>query len=198
MIIINYQLELDKYINSLNCRPKLALHSCCGPCSSYVIEYLSEFFDITLFFYNPNIHPETEYEKRLSEQLRLCKELSIPTVPCDYNKADFFDFVKGLENEREGGQRCTKCFEMRLDYTAKKAKELGFDIFATTLTVSPHKNAQLINEIGEKISEMYNISWLPSDFKKRNGYLKSIQLSKQYDLYRQDYCGCIFSKQKEL
>ena len=177
-------------------REKLALHSCCGPCSSYVIEYLSQYFDITVFFYNPNIHPSAEYEHRLSEQKRLCEIMKIPMIDCDYLPDDFFDFVKGLEKEKEGGQRCTKCFEMRLDYTAKKAKQNGFALFATTLTVSPHKNAPLINGIGESISKKYDIKWLPSDFKKRSGYLRSIRLSEQYELYRQNYCGCVFSKQK--
>lgn len=195
MITINFQLELDKYIDALNYRPKLALHSCCGPCSSYVIEYLSKYFDITLFFYNPNIHPEEEYQHRLSEQKRLCRILDIPVFDCDYDPTNFFDFVKGLEKVKEGGERCTKCFEMRLEYTAKLAKEQDFELYATTLTVSPHKNAPLINEIGQMIGKKYNIKWLPSDFKKRSGYLRSIELSKQYDLYRQNYCGCIFSKQ---
>ncbi|MBQ8606086.1 MAG: epoxyqueuosine reductase QueH [Clostridia bacterium] len=196
MITINYQLELDKYIESMQGKEKLALHSCCGPCSSYVIEYLSQYFDITVFFYNPNIHPNAEYEHRLSEQKRLCEIMNIPMIDCDYLPDDFFNFVKGLENEKEGGQRCTKCFEMRLDYTAKKAKQNGFALFATTLTVSPHKNAPLINGIGESISKKYDIKWLPSDFKKRSGYLRSIRLSEQYELYRQNYCGCVFSKQK--
>ena len=195
VIKINYQIELDKYIDSMKEREKLALHSCCGPCSSYVIEYLSQYFDITVFFYNPNIHPGEEYEHRLLEQKRLCEIMNVPFFDCDYDVDNYFDFVKGFENEKEGGERCTKCFEMRLDYTAKKAKENGFSIFATTLTVSPHKNAPLINEIGERIAEKYHLKWLPSDFKKRSGYLRSIRISEQYNLYRQNYCGCIFSKQ---
>lgn len=195
MIIINYQIELDKYIETMNSRQKLALHSCCGPCSTYVIEYLSEFFDITVFFYNPNIHPKEEYLLRLNEQKRLCKILGIEMVDCDYDATGYFEFVKGFENEMEGGKRCALCFEMRLDYVAKKAKEMGFELFATTLTVSPHKNAMLINSIGESIAKKREIQWLPSDFKKRSGYLRSIRLSEQYNLYRQNYCGCIFSKQ---
>lgn len=192
---INYQLQLDQYLKTLTTRPRLALHSCCGPCSSYVIEYLSEFFDITVFFYNPNVHPEPEYLHRLQEQKRLCDILKVPCVDCDYNPDSFFEFVRGLEKEREGGARCEKCFRLRLEYTAKKAKAEGFDLFATTLTVSPHKNAQLINEIGYEIASKAGIDWLPSDFKKRSGYLRSIRLSEQYELYRQNYCGCIYSKE---
>ena len=191
---INYQLKLDEYIKNLTCRPRLALHSCCGPCSSYVIEYLLQYFDITVFFYNPNIHPESEYAHRLAEQKRLCEIMGVPCVDGDYDTQSFFACVKGLENEREGGARCERCFKLRLEYTAKKAKALGFDLFATTLTVSPHKNAQLINDIGYDISQKYGIDWLPSDFKKRSGYLRSIRLSEQYGLYRQNYCGCVFSK----
>ena len=192
--MINYQKELDKIIDNLTDRPRLALHSCCGPCSSYVLEYLTRYFDVTLFFYNPNIHPEDEYSKRLVEQNRLCDILGIKTVECDYDPQNYFDYVKGLEDAPEGGERCTKCFEMRLDYTARLAKKHGFSLIATTLTVSPHKNAPLINEIGEGIAKKYGISWLPSDFKKKGGYLRSIELSRQYELYRQNYCGCIFSK----
>ncbi len=194
MIIINYQLELDKYIDNMKERKPLALHSCCGPCSSYVIEYLSKYFDITVFFYNPNIHPSEEYKLRLSEQKRLCKILGVPVLDCDYDAENFFEKVKGFEECIEGGERCTKCFEMRLEYTAKLAKEKGFTLFATTLTVSPHKNAPLINETGKQIGEKYGIEWLYSDFKKRSGYLRSIELSRQYNLYRQHYCGCVFSK----
>lgn len=193
---MNYQQQLDKITDSLKNRPRLALHSCCGPCSSYVLSYLNQYFDITLFFYNPNIYPDTEYEKRLSEQLRLCEILGVRTYRCDYDPASFYTAVKGLENEVEGGGRCTVCFEMRLDYTARLAKEQGFDYFATTLTVSPHKNAPLINAIGESLSEKYGVLWLPSDFKKKDGYLQSIRLSEKYSLYRQNYCGCQFSMGK--
>lgn len=192
--MINYQKELDKIIGGLDNKPSLALHSCCGPCSSYVLEYLTQFFDITLFFYNPNIHPENEYNKRLEEQNRLCNILGVKTIECDYDPENYFDFVKGLENEKEGGARCDRCFEMRLDYTACLAKQKGFTYLATTLTVSPHKNAPLINEIGENIAKKHGILWLPSDFKKKGGYHRSIELSKEYGLYRQNYCGCVFSK----
>lgn len=189
----NYQKKLDKIIDGLDGRPRLALHSCCAPCSSYVLEYLSQYFDITLFYYNPNIYPAEEYEHRLREQLRLCELLHIKTHPCAYDPERYFDCVKGLENEPEGGARCTKCFELRLDYTAALAKQLDFPLLTTTLTISPHKNAPLINTIGEKTAEKYGITWLPGDFKKKNGYLRSIQLCKEYDIYRQNYCGCKFS-----
>lgn len=189
----NYQKKLDKWIEGLNGRPQLALHSCCAPCSSYVLEYLSKYFEITLFYYNPNIYPKEEYEHRLQEQLRLCGQLNIKTYPCDYDPEHYFDYVKGLEREPEGGARCTKCFELRLDYAAALAKKLNIELLATTLTISPHKNAPLINTIGEAIAQKHGIQWLPGDFKKKNGYLRSIQLSKEYGLYRQNYCGCKFS-----
>lgn len=189
----NYQKKLDKIIQELDSRPRLALHSCCAPCSSYVLEYLSQYFDITLFYYNPNIYPAEEYEHRLHEQLRLCELMHIKTYPCIYDPERYFNYVSGLESEPEGGARCTKCFELRLDYTASLAKQLGFSLLTTTLTISPHKNAPLINTIGEKTAEKYGITWLPSDFKKKNGYLRSIQLCKEYNIYRQNYCGCKFS-----
>lgn len=190
---INYQRLLDDFIKAQPTRRRLALHSCCGPCSSYVLEYLSQHFDVTLYFYNPNIHPAEEYDHRLSEQLRLCDIMGIPTRECVYDPETYFDAVRGLEGEPEGGARCTKCFELRLDYTARLAKADGFDLMATTLTVSPHKNAPLINEIGAEIAARHGIEWLPSDFKKKNGYKRSIELSKEYELYRQNYCGCTYS-----
>ncbi len=189
----NYQKKLDKIIEGLDDRPQLALHSCCAPCSSYVLEYLSQYFDITLFYYNPNIYPPAEYERRLSEQLRLCELLQIKTYPCVYDPAHYFDYVRGLEHEPEGGARCTKCFELRLNHTAALARQLGFPLLTTTLTISPHKNAPLINTIGEKAAEKHGITWLPGDFKKKNGYLRSIQLCREYGIYRQNYCGCKFS-----
>ncbi len=190
----NYQKSLDNIISSLGTKPTLALHSCCGPCSSYVLEYLTQFFDVTLFFYNPNIHPDTEYQKRLAEQKRVCDIFSVKIVECEYNPDIFFDKTKGLKQETEGGARCSVCFELRLFHTAKLAASSGFTYLASTLTVSPHKNAPLINEIGKKAADENGILWLPSDFKKRNGYLRSIQLSRQHGIYRQDYCGCIYSK----
>lgn len=188
------QKNMDALIQSLGeRRPRLLLHSCCGPCSSYVLEYLSDYFDITLFFYNPNIQPAEEYEKRLSAQKQLLERAKyknpVAFLAGEYEPQRFFEAVKGLENCREGGARCEKCFELRLSKAAEIAKKGGFDYFATTLTVSPHKNAVLINEIGGKYQ-----NYLPSDFKKREGYKRSIILSKEYELYRQGYCGCIFSK----
>lgn len=196
---INYQKELEKIIDSFDGNvPTLLLHSCCAPCSSYCIEYLSSFFNITVYYYNPNIYPDEEYAYRAKEQQRLIKEM--PTVnPVKYidetfNNREFYNYVKGLEKEPEGGKRCEKCFELRLERTAKKANELGFDFFTTTLTISPLKNAEIINTIGLELGKKYSVSWLPSDFKKKEGYKRSIQLSKEYSLYRQDYCGCVFSQ----
>ena len=188
------QKNMDALIQSLGeRRPRLLLHSCCGPCSSYVLEYLSDYFDITLFFYNPNIQPAEEYEKRLSAQKQLLERAKyknpVVFLAGEYEPQRFFEAVKGLENCREGGARCEKCFELRLSKAAEIAKKGGFVYFATTLTVSPHKNAVLINEIGGRYQ-----NYLPSDFKKREGYKRSIILSKEYELYRQGYCGCIFSK----
>jgi hypothetical protein len=200
---INYQNILDNIIAE-NTRedilPSLLLHSCCAPCSSYTIEYLSNYFKITVLYYNPNISPLEEYEKRKAEQIRLIN--SMPTknkvafLDCDYNSKEFFDIAKGYEACREGGERCFRCYELRLDKTARLAKENGFDYFCTTLSISPLKNAQKINEIGYAVSEKYGVAWLPSDFKKREGYKRSIELSKEYNLYRQNFCGCIFSKRE--
>ena len=188
------QKNMDALIQSLGEKtPRLLLHSCCGPCSSYVLEYLSDYFDITLFFYNPNIQPAEEYEKRLLTQKKLFERAKYKNpvifLAGEYEPQRFFDTVKGLEGCKEGGARCEKCFELRLSKAAEIAKKGGFDYFATTLTVSPHKNAVLINEIGGRYQ-----NYLPSDFKKREGYKRSIILSKEYELYRQGYCGCIFSK----
>lgn len=188
------QKNMDALIQSLGEKtPRLLLHSCCGPCSSYVLEYLSDYFDITLFFYNPNIQPAEEYEKRLLTQKKLLERAKyknpVAFLAGEYEPQRFFDMVKGLEGCKEGGARCEKCFELRLSKAAEIAKKGGFDYFATTLTVSPHKNAVLINEIGGRYQ-----NYLPSDFKKREGYKRSIILSKEYELYRQGYCGCIFSK----
>ncbi|MBQ7109008.1 MAG: epoxyqueuosine reductase QueH [Clostridia bacterium] len=202
---INYQLLLDKITENIkedNITPKLLVHSCCAPCSSYVLEYLSEFFEITVLYYNPNISPIEEYEYRKAEQLRLIKEKEwknpIHFLDCDYENEKFEEVIKGLEKEKEGGARCEKCFSLRLEKTASLAKENNFDYFVTTLSVSPLKNAALLNNIGESLSKKYNIKYLPSDFKKREGYKRSIELSKEYNLYRQNYCGCIYSKNNEL
>lgn len=191
---INYNEEMKKIISNLDDHNKLLLHSCCGPCSSSVIERLRDFFDITVIYYNPNIEPKEEYEKRKSEQLRLLNELGIKFMDIDYLNNEYHEKVKGYENEPENGLRCPLCFELRLDKTASKAKENNFDYFGTTLTVSPHKNSKIINEIGLKLEEKYEVKFLLSDFKKEDGYKRSIELSKKYDLYRQDYCGCLYSK----
>ena len=237
---INYQLELDKVISSLQLageRKSVLLHSCCGPCSSYVVTYLKEYFDVTVLYYNPNIYPEEEYIHRLSEQARLLKELDIPLIEVGYDHDEFLDYVRGYEAEPEGGARCERCFELRLNKTYELAQEYNFDYICTTLTVSPHKNAMIINAVGQNIVNTsacrkpdaepdktepdnsalkaadismskvgstesgeerinvdmishasHNIMWLPGDFKKREGYKKSIELSKQYVLCRHEYC----------
>lgn len=188
-----------EYISSLKSRQKLLLHSCCAPCSSYCLSQLVPFFDVTVYFFNPNVTCCNEYQKRLAEQRRLIDIFNgqgsgIELIVGEYDVACYFDAVSGLEKMAEGGARCQKCFALRLESTAKTAKESGFDIFATTLTVSPHKNSLLINEIGQKLQQQLNIKYLPSDFKKREGYKQSIELSAKYNLYRQNYCGCLFSK----
>lgn len=197
----NYQKKLEKLINDINeknINPTLLLHSCCAPCSSYVIEYLSPYFNITILYYNPNISPIEEYEKRKQEQIKLIKELptknKVNILDCDYDNDLYEKTIKGLEKEPERGSRCTKCFLLRLEKTAITAKKNNFDYFGTTLTVSPYKNSKLLNEIGLSLQEKYNIKYLYSDFKKNNGYKRSIELSKEYNLYRQNYCGCIYSR----
>lgn len=202
---INYQKILDKILENIkkdNVRPKLLVHSCCAPCSSYVLEYLNDYFDITVLYYNPNISPKEEYKKRKAEQIRFINEKfsddnannKVSFMDCDYESEKYAEIVKGLEKEPEGGMRCVECFSLRLDKTAELAKLYGFDYFVTTLSISPLKNAQLINRIGSEISEKYGVSYLPSDFKKREGYKRSIELSKKYGLYRQNFCGCVYSK----
>lgn len=200
---INYQLKLDEITQKIKREdktPSLLLHSCCAPCSSYTIEYLSQYFKITVLYYNPNISPQEEYEKRKSEQLRLIKEMgtenSVDFLDCDYNNSEFLEIAKGYEHCREGGERCFRCYALRLEKTASLAKENDFDYFCTTLSISPLKNAQKINEIGFALGEKYGVSWLPSDFKKREGYKRSIVLSAKYNLYRQNFCGCEFSKRQ--
>lgn len=192
----DYQKELDVLLTQLDekIKPKLLLHSCCGPCSSYVLEYLSKYFDVTVYYFNPNIFPKEEYEKRLENQLHLIEKSGwAKFLPSEYNYDEFLSAATGLEGEKEGGPRCTECFRLRLKKTAQAAKKGGFDYFATTLSVSPHKNAQLLGQLGEEIGEEYGIKHLPSDFKKREGYKRSIELARQFELYRQDYCGCEFS-----
>ncbi len=202
---MNYQLELDKLINELQKKqtdaayrvPRLLLHSCCAPCSSYVLEYLSQYFEITVLYYNPNIFPEEEYRKRVAEQQRLIAELPtkhpVTFMEGRYQPEEFFAVAKGLEDVPEGGERCWKCFRLRLEETAKLAAAGGYDYFTTTLSISPLKNAQALNEIGQELATVYEILYLPSDFKKRGGYQRSIELSREYELYRQNFCGCVYS-----
>ncbi len=197
----NYQKELDAIINSIEESwdvPTLLLHSCCAPCSSYVLEYLSAYFRITVFYYNPNISSGEEYELRLQEQKRLIEELPakypVSLIEGKYEPARFHELAKGLEKCPERGERCLKCYRLRLEETAKLAKETGADYFATTLTLSPLKDAAALNTIGEELAEEYDTPYLATDFKKRGGYLRSIELSKQYCLYRQNFCGCAYSK----
>ena len=197
---MNYQNELDKLISSLTYKPNLLLHSCCGPCSTEVLTYLEPYFNITVIYYNPNIEPIKEYLKRKNEQIRFINEFNqenIKFLDCDYDNNVFHEQVKGLEHELEGKARCPVCFRIRLEYTALKAKELGFEYFGTTLTVSPYKNSKQINTLGGILSNKYSIKYLYSDFKKKDGYKKSIELSKKYNLYRQDYCGCLYSREKK-
>lgn len=191
---VNYQLELDKVIAGLDYRPKLLLHSCCGPCSSYVLEYLTEYFEVYLSYYNPNIQPRAEYDKRLANQLIVIEHIpGVTLVPCDYDGEAYDAAAAGLESEPEGGARCTECFRLRLSYAAREAKRLECEYCCTTLTVSPHKDAQRINALGREICGQHGVKWLPGDFKKREGYKRSIELSKEYGLYRQEYCGCLYS-----
>lgn len=198
---INYQKELDKVIEQIQKEqktPTLFLHSCCAPCSSYVLEYLSEYFQITVFYYNPNIYPDEEYYKRVEEQKEFVRRFpaknEIKFVEGRFNKEDFYEMAKGLEDVPEGGKRCFLCYEMRLREAAQYAKRYGADYFTTTLSISPLKNAQKLNEIGLALAEEYGVKYLVSDFKKKNGYKRSVELSHEYGMYRQDYCGCVFSK----
>ena len=195
---INYNEEMKKIISNLGSNNKLLLHSCCGPCSTAVVERLKDHFDITVLYYNPNIEPIDEYLKRKEEQLKVLKEYNIKFKDIDYLNEEYRKKVIGYEKEPENGSRCHICYELRLEKTAILAKENNFDYFATTLTVSPYKNARVINEIGLKLQDKYGVKYLLSDFKKEDGYKKSIELSKKYNLYRQDYCGCLFSKERNV
>ncbi len=196
----NYQLLMQKeieYTKSLSQKPTLLLHACCAPCSSAVLEVLAEHFEITIFFYNPNISPQSEFNYRLEELHRLLREMKlegIKIVAPEYNENDFFDIAKGNEHLPEGGARCKDCYRLRLEKTAEYAENNGFDYFTTTLSVSPYKNAQALNEIGSELSAEYGVKYLLSDFKKGDGYKRSCQLSREYNLYRQNYCGCVYSK----
>lgn len=199
----NYQKELDQIIEEIKVQnkvPKLLIHSCCAPCSSYVLEYLSQYFEITVYFYNPNIYPPLEYIRRVEEQDRLIQEMNfvhpVTLQTGAYEPQEFYRIVEGLEKEPEGGLRCFRCYELRLQEAAKIAQAGRFDYFTTTLSISPLKNADKLNEIGEKLGREYRVNYLPSDFKKKNGYKRSVELSKEHDLYRQDYCGCVFSQRE--
>ncbi|MGO3752293.1 MAG: epoxyqueuosine reductase QueH [Peptoniphilaceae bacterium] len=199
---INYNLKMENIIKNLDKDKeyKLLLHSCCAPCSSAVLERLSKYFKITILYYNPNIDTSIEFERRVKEQEYLIKNIDledrIEIMVIGYNSKEYYDFIEGHEDEVEGGKRCELCFELRLEKTAEIAKELGFDFFTTTLSISPHKNSKILNEVGEKAANKYEIDYLYSDFKKKEGYKRSIELSEKYDLYRQDYCGCEFSKKR--
>ena len=197
---INYQKELEKLLTQFEAEqrvPTLLIHSCCAPCSSYVLEYLSEYFKITVFYYNPNIYPESEYTKRIAEQQKLIRDMKfrypVSFLAGEYDKEKFYEMAAGMEDLKEGGARCMKCYELRLSEAARQAVAGGVEYFTTTLSISPMKNAQKLNEIGLRVGEEYGVKYLVSDFKKKNGYKRSIELSKEYGLYRQDYCGCEFS-----
>jgi predicted adenine nucleotide alpha hydrolase (AANH) superfamily ATPase len=197
---MNYQKEMEKLVSRLQEErkvPRLLLHSCCAPCSSYVLEYLSNYFEITVFYYNPNIFPENEYTKRILEQQMLIADMKtkhpVSFIAGSYDRERFFAMAEGLEHLKEGGERCFKCYELRLEEAARVAKEGEFDYFTTTLSISPMKNADKLNEIGIEVGSKYGVAYLQSDFKKKNGYKRSIELSNEYGLYRQDYCGCEFS-----
>ncbi len=205
MVNRNFSLEMDKIIanhEKNNEVPTLLLHSCCAPCSTSVLAYLTEHFAVTVYYYNPNIYPDAEFEKRAEEQRRFIEMLPakhpVSFVQGEFEKDKFFEAVKGLEDSGEGGARCKECFTLRLTKTASLAKSKGFDYYTTTLSVSPLKNAKLLNQLGEEIGKEYGVKYLPSDFKKKDGYKKSVELSREYGLYRQDYCGCVFSMNERL
>ena len=198
---INYQIEMERALARIEAsgrKPRLLLHSCCAPCSSYVLECLNDRFRMTVYYYNPNIQPRSEFDRRVAELRRLVEALphegDIEVVEGNYGAEAFLEMCKGLEDVPEGGARCEKCFRMRLEAAAKLAAARGEEYFTTSLTISPLKNAQLLNTIGLEMGEKYGVAWLPSDFKKKNGYKRSCELSEQYGLYRQDYCGCVFSR----
>lgn len=205
---INYQKKMDEILKVVEKEneqgknpPTLLLHSCCAPCSSYVLEYLTNYFQITILYYNPNISEEKEYRKRVEELKRLLEELPakypVAFIEGHYNPDEYYKAVRGLEHLGEKSERCYECYKLRIDYAARLARENGFDYYTTTLSISPHKNAVWLNEIGQQLSDKYGIAYLYADFKKRNGYKRSIELSAQYHLYRQDFCGCIYSKAEE-
>jgi len=197
---MNFQKLLEEEINKIKdnkTKPKLLLHACCGPCSSYVIEYLSNYFDITIYYYNPNIYPENEYLRRLNELIKFVNEFNnnIKVIEEKYDSKEYYNNIKGLENLGEKSKRCYNCYKFRMEKTVIFAKENNYDYFTTTLSISPYKNAEWLNEIGEELEKKYDIKYLYADFKKKNGYKRSLELSKDYKLYRQEYCGCIYSYQ---
>ena len=199
--MINYQEVLEKQLEEIKeSTPKLLLHACCAPCSSYVLEYLSDFFEITIYYYNPNIHPSNEYQRRLNELKKFIKEFkcknTVELIEVSYNPDEYFEKIKGLENLGERSKRCYECYKFRMEKSYKYAKENNYDYFTTTLSISPYKEANWINEIGSSLEKVYNVKYLYADFKKKNGYKRSLELSKIYGLYRQDYCGCIYSKKE--
>ena len=192
---INYDLEMEKIIKNLTNKPNLLLHACCGVCSSAVLERFNSYFNITILFYNPNIYPSEEYQKRLNTQKEIIEKLgvNVKLLEIGYNNKEFEEIAKGLENEQEGGPRCSKCYYLRLEKTAKLARERKYDYFCTTLSISQYKNAEKLNKIGKILEEKYQIKYLYSDFKKKDGYKRSTELAKEYNLYRQNYCGCKYS-----
>ena len=199
---VNYQLVLDTTLTKLtqeNKRPRLMFHACCAPCSSYVLEYLNKYFEISVFYYNPNISPEEEYIHRVNEIRRLISEMcpEVTLIEGRYEPEKFYQMAKGLENEPERGARCLKCYRMRLEASGEEAARGGFDFFTTTLSISPQKDSAVLNQIGREVSEIYGIPYLFSDFKKKGGYKRSIELSAEYGLYRQNFCGCVFSKRSQ-
>ncbi len=195
VIYMNSYKEFEEFLEKLDYRPKLLLHSCCGPCSSSVLELLVKYFDVDIYYYNPNIYPESEFIKRSNAQKSLLKKLdsNIKFIEGKYDYSLFNDTISGLESEKEGGSRCRKCINLRMEEACRYAKDNGYEFFTTTLSVSPHKNSKMINEIGFSLEQKYNMPYIYSDFKKKDGYKRSIILSKEYDLYRQDYCGCQYS-----
>ena len=202
---MNYQKELDRLLERLKSEervPRLLLHSCCAPCSSYVLEYLNRYFEITVFYYNPNIYPESEYTKRIWEQQELISRMPflhpVSFLAGPYDQERFYEMARGLEHVKEGGERCLKCYELRLSEAARMAVKTEADYFTTTLSISPLKNADRLNEIGMRLGEEYGVPYLPSDFKKKNGYKRSVELSALYGLYRQDYCGCVYSRAEAI
>lgn len=203
---INYQKELDKLLEKVIIRenniPRLLLHGCCAPCSSYCILYLSKYFDVTVLFYNPNINTDAEYRKRAEELKKLIKQMEfehkVDMIDMDYCPREFYEYVKGYEQCEEGGERCFRCYRLRMELAAKLAKDKKYDYFCTTLSISPLKNAKKINEIGFELENKYGVKWLVSDFKKKNGFKQSVELSEKYNLYRQNYCGCVFSIPKKI